>query len=663
MLGPRRLGRIWAFGAVAAVACLDFSEGIKIGGTIDTLVGRPPNYPQNPFNPATVWVASATGGDVLFAVEDRVTRIEGGVVGSSGIAAFTRVAGNPAFPHLTPCEPAALGDGRAALQACITSVSSVGTDSSGDVYFTSDNRVRVVYATNGTVNTVGGNGTAGYCLGAVRALDTCMAPTGLTIDGAGTIFIAEPLIHRVRAIVPRTGAITGVAGNGTDCFFGDGGPAIDACLSEPHGVAISINSQLYIADTGNNRVRRIDVSGTISTYAGNGQPGFCHDADFAINACLNKPWGVAISPVGDLAIMDSGNHRIRLVYNNGTISTIAGNGFSCIITTTGPALSTCMSRPTSASFDATGALWYTSDGGLFLLQFGLIRVLADPSKFCGDGSMGTAACLADPLGVSYSSSGTLFIADSSNFRVRSLSPSTGLVTTVAGSGERVCLNDGVPATSACITPYDVAFDGADNLFISTGDDVRVVWADNSTMYKYAGSRSPDCDDGDGVSALRSCATSIRGVAVDCHGNLLMADVGRGQVRIVNASSRLSYLFAGGGGNGTCGDGGPARGACLGSPEDVVAICEPSSGSFISDSANSVIRIVGDGLISTWAGNGSSGYTGDGGPAVKAQLSSPKAIAIDRSFNLIIADTGNLCIVSRDEHDCGVKSLTCPLLSL
>ena len=326
------------------------------------------------------------------------------------------------------------------------------------------------------------------------------------------------------------GIITTVAGNGQMGFSGDGGPATAASLIYPTGVALDAAGNLYIADHGDNRIRKVSPSGTISTVAGNGAKAFSGNGGAATNAGMG-PYGVAVDAAGNLYIGDDYNNRIRKVSPGGTISTVAGDG---------------------------------AEG------------------FSGDGGPATAASLRWPTAVAVDAAGNLYIADNWNYRVRKVSPS-GTISTVAGDGREGFSGDGGPATRASLS-------------------------------------------------------SPSGVAVDAAGNLYIADYWNSRVRKVNPSGTISTM-AGNGVKAFGGDGGPASAASLVTPCGVAV--DAAGSLYIADCGPSVIRKVSpSGIITTVAGNGTSAFSGDGGPATSASLYVPAAVAVDAAGNLYIADDDN-----------------------
>ena len=246
-------------------------------------------------------------------------------------------------------------------------------------------------------------------------------PFGVAVDGAGNLYIADSSNHRIRK-VDATGTITTVAGTGEFGFGGDEGPATAAQLFLPIGVAVDGTGNLYIADAGNQRIRKVDATGTITTVAGTGERDFSGDEGLATAAQLDFPFGVAVDGTGNLYIVDTYNHRIRKVDATGTITTIAGTG---------------------------------------------------ERDFSGDGGPAVRAALYFPIGVAVDSAGNLYIADSSNHRIRKVD-ATGTITTIAGTGEFGFSGDGGPAVLARLAfPGSVTVDGTGNLYIADTENHRI----------------------------------------------------------------------------------------------------------------------------------------------------------------------------------------------
>jgi sugar lactone lactonase YvrE len=323
-----------------------------------------------------------------------------------------------------------LGDGGPATLAQLAGPTGVAVDAAGGILIVdASNRVRrIAY---GTITTVAGSGVAGHVSPGVAlpedggpALDAQLNdPIGVALDHEGNILIADALYHRIRRVTPD-GTITTIAGNGIPSFLGDGGPATAANLQYPTGVTPDHDGNLFIADAGNHRIRRIDPDGTITTVAGTGAAGFAGDGGPATEASLHKPTGVAVSRKGELFIADEYNHRIRRVGTHGRISTVAG----------------------ATDFPPN------YDGFV-------------PGDYGGDGGPATEAFLNFPTEVLLDGDQNLLIADSSNDRVRGVDR-TGIITTIAGGGTAPPA-DGLPATSVDLAggPTGMAFDGAGALIV------------------------------------------------------------------------------------------------------------------------------------------------------------------------------------------------------
>ncbi|HXC03175.1 MAG TPA: NHL repeat-containing protein, partial [Bacteroidia bacterium] len=325
-----------------------------------------------------------------------------------------------------------------------------------------------------------------------------------------------------------------MCGNGVPGFSGDGGLAIAAELSLPVGVAIDSMGNIYLADESNQRIRKINASGIISTVAGNGTAGYAGDGGLATAAELNYPSAVALDKKGNLYIADRINNCIRRVNPSGIISTICGTGVA---------------------------------------------------GYSGDGGAATSAQLKGPEGLGTDRRGNIYIADTYNSRVRKID-TLGIITTVAGDSLKGYNGDGILATKAQLNvPYAV------------------------------------------------CA--------DKNGNLYIADLGNQVIRMVNTSGIISTVA----GNGTItysGDGGLATGAGLSDPNGLAL--DAAGNLFISDLGNSRIRKVNtSGIITTFAGNGIQGYSGDGGPATSAELFWPQGIAADGEGNIYTTDQNNNCL--------------------
>ena len=554
------------------------------------------------------------------------------------------------------------GGGSSASQPALyalNSAAAVAVDSSGDLfiaegisyYHGNTQEVCEVNHSTGAVTVVAGNGSRGYSGDGGPATAAELAePNSLALDGSGDLFIADSGNDVVREVNLKTGIITTVAGDGAAGDSGDGGPATAAELSYPSGVAVNGSGDLFIADALGSVVREVNLNtGTITTVAGNGTQGDTGDGGPATAAELSGPTGLALDGSGDLMIADSGNDVVREVnQSTGIISTIAGDGTTGYSGDGGPATAAQLSYPSSFAMDDSGDLFISdSDNNAVRevnLNTGIITTVAGNGTegYTGDGGPSTGAELSQPIGLALDGSGDLFIADWWNNAVREVNLGTGTINTVAGGNAFGDSGDGGLATAAELSsPGDVAVDGSGNLFIadSANNVVREVNAQTDDITTVAGNGIAGYS-GDGGLATAAELSSPSDVAVDHSGDLFIADLNNNVVREVNAQTGDITTIAGNGTAGYSGDGGLASAAELSGPDGLAL--DGSGDLFIADSGNNVVREVdlNTGIVTTVVGNGTEGDSGDGGLATAAELSDPNSVALDPAGDLFIADTDN-----------------------
>ena len=332
----------------------------------------------------------------------------------------------------------------------------------------------------GIITTVAGNGSSGFSGDggpATSAKLSLFTSAGVAVDSAGNLYIGDSSNSRVRKVTP-SGTITTVAGNGNPGFSGDGGPATSAQLTTPVGVAVDPASNLYIADFGGQRIRKVTPAGTITTVAGNGVQGFSGDDGPATSAKLFNPTGVAVDVTGNIYIADYFNGRIRKVTPSGIITTVAGTGVSGFSGDGGPATSARLDQAQCVAVDTMGNLYiadYLNQRIRKVTANGIITTVAGNGNagFSGDTGLATNAQLAFPLGVAVDIAGNLYFADSGNQRIRKVAVG-GTITTVAGNGNTGFSGDGGVATSAQLNnPWGLAVDTAGNLYIADLSNNRI----------------------------------------------------------------------------------------------------------------------------------------------------------------------------------------------
>ena len=607
-------------------------------------------------------VAVDTIGNIYIADEynNRIRK----VTGATGI--ISTVAGGG-----TGCtgQTDSVGDGCPATSAELNYPEGVAVDSAGNIYIADqqNSRIRKVTASTGIISTVAGNGTVGYSgdggLATSAELD---GPTSVAVDSAGNIYIADFDNSRIRKVTVSTSDISTVAGNGTAGYSGDGGLATSAELRNPWGVTVDASGNIYIADSGNSCIREVIVStGGISTVAGNGTVGYSGDGGLSPSAELYSPDGLAVDSAGNIYIADTGNERIRAVGLEaapvvlppaGLISTVAGDGTARYSGDGGLAIIAELYQPQAVSADSTynSGVAVDSAGNIYIsdssnnrirkvaVSNGIISTVAGDGTagYSGDGGLATSAELRYPWGVTVDASGNIYIVDTNNRRIRKVTASTGIISTVAGDGTYGYSGDGGAATSAELYyPKGVAADSAGNIYFADGYRIRKVTASTGVISTVAGDGTYGYS-GDGGPATSAELFVPDGVAVDSAGNIYIADANNNRIRKVTASTGIISTVAGDGAAGYSGDGGAATSAELYEPTGVAV--DSAGNLYISDATNNRIRKVtaSAGIISTVAGDGTAGYSGDGGAATSAELAGPESVTVDSSGNIYFADSTN-----------------------
>lgn len=575
-------------------------------------------------------------------------------------------------------------DGIPGTQAGV-SPNSIATDQSGNVYIPSIQQQAVFrLSTSGILTTVAGTGAAGSAGESVPANSASLnLPNDVAVDAAGNIFISDSYNYRVRKVsttgamttvpgfpllasnqVPLTpraiaidssgnlyvstwsqifkvsaaGVRTLVAGSEETGYSGDGGPATAALLGGVNSMSFDPQGNLYIAEPFIHRIRKISVSGTITTVAGIGQEGFSGDGGMATGARLYHPHAIAVDASGNIFITDTSNSRIRRVHTDGIITTIAGNGFAAF-TGDGPATVASLYGPKGIAVDASGVVYIADTGNSRLRKLtpdGMLATVAGNGTLgrSGDNGAATLAQLSRPAGVAAGPSGSYYIADTSNSSVRRVSAS-GSITTVAGTGFWGDSGDGGLAIFADVAgPAAIRVDTSGNVYIGGGlTRVRKV-SPGGVISTFAGTGAQGFS-GDGGPAVNAQLNFPKDFAIDTAGNVFIADQQNHRIRRVSVSGIITTI-AGSGSRGFAGDGGAATSAKLNYPSGIALDSEGNL--YISDTDNYRIRKVSmSGIITTVAGNGVEMSAGDGGPAVNTSLNHPYGLAVDNAGNIFVSE--------------------------
>ena len=647
--GPLQLQKSQTVNAIAIAGSL--SSGVTSAvytyapgsQTIDTLVGSGNKVGDNiPAVAATLnapfGVAVDTSGNVYIAdtTDYRIRKI----AAQTGIITTIAGTGTNGFS----------GDNGPATNAAIGVVHQIAVDGSGNLYLadSNNNRIRMVAAGTGTMTTVAGSGSSTFSGDNGQAKSAGLpTPYGVAVDGSGNLYLAMYSDSRVRKVTAATGVITTIAGNGNAGFTGNGGPGTSAEISKPYGVAVDASGNVFIADTSNFLVRKVSAStGIITTFAGTGTPGSGGDGGAATSATLGNLYGISVDVNGNVYLADSTYYRVRKVTAaTGLISTVAGTGTSGYVATQdgGPATSAQLTSARAVATDVNGNL-LIADGNRVreVTAAGIISTIGGNGatvygSYIADGLPGLQTPLTAPIALARDAAGNLYFTDVS--RVRKLAVGTGIVTTVAGTGVAGNTGDGGAATSATLSnPQGLAFDAAGNLYIADTNNSRIrkVTMSTGTITAFAGTGSVGSANGPALSATFNFP---RGIAFDAAGNLYIADYNNYTVRVLKASTGVVSVFAGTSGTSNhTGDGGPATSATLGAVFSVAV--DASGGVYIADGGYNMVRKVTGGTISTVAGVGGMGFSGDGSPATSAYFNELFGVAVDTSGNLYIADTGN-----------------------
>jgi uncharacterized protein (TIGR03437 family) len=536
------------------------------------------------------------------------------------------------------------GDGGPALNSSLAAPLGVAYDSQGNLYIAEFERISRI-SPQGIITTYAGGGSDAASNG-IPAVNASVSPviSGIVVDGTGTVYFSDYLSNRVRRITPD-GIINTVAGTGAAGLSGDGGQATAAMLDGPYGLALDRTGNLYIADTGNLRVRKVTPAGVISTFVNaygtgvtfdsngvfylvgggavrkmapgasnltliGGTPGvlgFSGDGGPALQAQFAVIMSIVADGQGNLFLGNEESDRVRRIAPNGIVTTVAGNGQFYYSGENVPAVSAPVQGSGNVAIDKAGNLYYSDPlgGRVRKVSGGLINTVAGNGiiGFSGDGGPAVQASLDYPLNLAFDSANNLYIADWLNSRIRKVG-TNGTISTYAQLPGNV---------------WGLVFDSAGNLYASDESNSIVYRIDTSGNRTLVAGTGTAGFGGDGGQATQAMLNEPSGLAMDAQGNLYIADALNGAVRVVTPQGVIS-TFVGGG-------------------KDVREVAFDSAGNlYITDEQlHGIFKVTPARVISVYAGGGAS-VPGNGLLATQAALS-PYGIVADAAGNLYIDDLG------------------------
>ena len=563
--------------------------------------------------------------------------------------------------------PGGSGDGGPAAQARLRHPHDLCQDREGNLYFSDlgNNTIRRVDYRTGTIDRVAGSGRAGRGGDGGPALDAELdVGCGVAVDAASNVYIASEWGNNVRRVDIKTGLIELFAGldarlypaeQGTSRpypgsnvsllgYHGDGGPASGAAFHNPEHLAFDSRGDLYVCDNFNHRIRKIDMgSGAITTIMGTGWPSSSGDGGPAVEAGLLLPDSLFIDVQDNIYVGEKYGYRVRKIdAATGTVTTVVGTGVPGFGEEglLGPE-TTCNACEAGLWADPDGTVFWGDQSGRLRRCDGATGIVTTVfgGTGVGDGGPAADAFLSGPGGLCASSDGTVYIADEWSHRVRAIEPRSGLVRTVAGDGAKAYGGENGPATDAYVSnPFDVSLDSLGRLVIAEkmGGFLRRV--DEDGVIRVIAGSGLQLDRGDGGPALNACFYQVRAVAHDAEDNIYVGD-DIGRIRRIDVESSTVSTVAGTGIRGYTGDGGPAAQARIGAP---AAIDFDGSGNlYFCDRAYHMVRKVDTrGIISTVAGSGTAGFSLDGTDATDAMLDRPTGLAVSLDGTVYFSDTGN-----------------------
>ena len=448
-------------------------------------------------------------------------------------------------------------------------------------------------------------------------------PYGVAVDSGGNVYVADTQNNKIRKVT-AAGVVTTFAGDGS--YGSNDGNGANASFYNPYGVAVDSGGNVYVADTQNNKIRKVTAAGVVTTLAGSGISGST-DAT-GVNASFSGPRGMAVDSSGNVYVADFQNNKIRKITAAGVVTTLAGDGSYGSTDATGTNAS--FSLPQGVAVDSSGNVYVAEWAGNKIRKVtaaGVVTTFAGSGQGGSTDATGTNASFYNPYGVAVDSGGNVYVADAANNKIRKVT-AAGIVTTFAGSGQG-CFIDATGTNASFYSPSGVAVDSGGNIYVadSQNNKIRKV-SSGAVVTTLAGINSSQ----DGIGAAASF-NQPSGVAVDSSGNIYVADAGNNKIRKVTAAG-VVITYAGSGQGGSTDATG--TNASFSGPSGVAV--DSGGNVYVADAGNSKIRkVTAAGVVTTLAGSGLGGYTDATG--TNASFSYPYGIAVDSSGNVYVAEYG------------------------
>jgi streptogramin lyase len=547
--------------------------------------------------------------------------------------------------------PGNTGDGGLATKALLASPRNFRFDNADngyilDGYFT----IRKVSKLTGFITTVVGSGQVpdsnikeGPALNA-----TFLLPNDFTIDKQGNIYIVDRGTHTLRKVTISTGIISVIAGNGKAGYAGDGGLAINSQLNRPTCVQVDDSSNIYIADASNFRIRKISAKdGIITTIAGDGTSGQVkNDTTLASFAKIGNINTLHVDKIGNIYFDMQGGFIKKIEKSSGLMYTIIGSGSTTFSGDGGPALSANINNPRSITTDTAGNIFIADYGNNRIRKVdassSIINTIAGFGNFGGDNGNAASAQLDYPQGISVDKDGSVYVTDRSNNRIRKINASDGIINTLVGNSQNTSFSmvgnsSSVPNKDFGLSrPINALVDTiSGNLFIKNTPEILKLTKTNNSISWYAGGLGSLSEN---IAATTANIFFNSDISIDKQGNIYTIELSAHTIRKITATTgRINTVVNSSRSSGFSGDGGAAISAKISNP--FCAAFDNLGNMYIGDLGNSRIRKVNasTGIITTIAGTGATGFSGDNGLATEAQITFPYSIAVDNLNNIIFID--------------------------